>query len=269
MGLMRPMNGVLLRTLIVDDEPPARALLREYLTPEAGVEVVGECANGFDAVKRVGELQPDLLFLDVQMPKLNGFEVLELLDASPAVVFCTAYDEYALKAFDVHAVDYLLKPFSRERLHAALTRVRERRAAAADGTAANVTAANVSGASLSAPMLAAAARPAGLWAERVVIKDGTQIHVIAVGSIDRLEAQGDYVLVCVGAQSWLKHQTLAELADTLDPACFIRVHRSHVVALDRIARLELYAKDSRVAFLRDGHEVPVSRSGHTRLRELI
>ena len=241
MELVRPMKGALLRTLIVDDEPPARALLREYLTPEAGVEVVGECANGFDAVKRVGELQPDLIFLDVQMPKLNGFEVLELLDAAPAVVFCTAYDEYAL------------------------ARVRERRAAVAgeDPTA------NASGPSVSAPILAAAARPAGQWAERVVIKDGTQIHVIAAASIDRLEAQGDYVLVCVGAQSWLKHQTLAELADTLDPAHFIRVHRSHVVALDRIARLELYAKDSRVAFLRDGHEVPVSRSGHARLRELI
>lgn len=258
------MNESVLRALIVDDEPPARALLREYLNAEDGIEIVGEAANGFDAVKAVGELRPDLLFLDVQMPKLNGFEVLELLDTPPAVVFCTAYDEYALKAFDVHAVDYLLKPFGRERLREALGRVRERRAAAAVRTEGESAAAAVAVATL-----AAAARPAGQFAERVVIRDGAQIHVIAAEQIDRLEAQGDYVLVCAEGKSWLKHQTLAELADTLDPQRFIRVHRSHVVALDRIARLELYAKDSRVAILRDGREVPVSRAGHTRLRELM
>ncbi len=252
------MSEPVLRALVVDDEPPARALLREYLSAEPGIEVIGEAANGFDAVKACGELRPDLMFLDVQMPKLTGFEVLELLDAPPAVVFCTAYDEYALKAFDVHAVDYLLKPFGRDRLREALARVRERLAATPPAET-----------TTSPTALAAAARPAGHYCERVVIRDGAQIHVVAAEQIDRLEAQGDYVLVCSGAQSWLKHQTLAELAETLDPQRFIRVHRSHVVALDRIARLELYAKDSRVAILRDGHEVPVSRAGHTRLRELM
>ncbi|MEO5987793.1 MAG: response regulator [Candidatus Eisenbacteria bacterium] len=249
------------RVLIVDDEAPARALLREYLSAHADIEVLGECANGFEAVKRIAELAPDLVFLDVQMPKLDGFEVLELLDPRPAVVFCTAYDEYALKAFEVHAVDYLLKPFGRERLAQALQRMRARLLAA--------RAASMPVPTPAPTQLAAAARPQGQWLERLVIKDGVNVHVVGVEKVDYLEAQDDYVAVHTEGHSWLKHQTLAELAEQLDPQRFVRVHRSYVVPLERIARLELYAKDSRVAVLHDGRQLPVSRAGHARLRELM
>lgn len=254
-----PPEAPALRALIVDDEAPARALLAEYLAGEPDVEVVGECANGFEAVKRIAELAPDLVFLDVQMPKLDGFEVLELLDPQPAVVFCTAYDEYALKAFEVHAVDYLLKPFGRERLAEALARVRARRVG--EGATPSRAA--------SGAQLAAAARPQGRWLERLVIRDGASVHVLAADKLDYLEAQDDYVAVHAEGRTWLKHQSLSELADQLDPGRFVRVHRSYVVALERIARLELYAKDSRVAILKDGRQLPVSRAGNARLRELM
>jgi two-component system LytT family response regulator len=246
-----------LRAVLVDDEAPARSLLREYLAAHPEVAVVAECANGFEAVKKIGELVPDLVFLDVQMPKLDGFEVLELIAPGPAIVFCTAYDEFALRAFEVHAVDYLLKPFGRARLAEALARVAARR-----GTGAPATAGPPAG-------LAAAARAPGRYAERVIVKDGSEIHVLAADDIDLLEAQDDYVAIHVGKKAWLKQQPLGELAEALDPARFVRVHRSYVVALDRIARIEPYGKDSRVAVLKDGREVPVSRGGYQRLRGLI
>jgi two-component system LytT family response regulator len=252
-----------LKVVLVDDEAPARRLLVEFLAADPGIEVVAECANGFEAVKVIAERTPDLVFLDVQMPKLDGFEVLELLDPRPAVVFSTAYDEYALKAFEVHAVDYLLKPYGRERLAEALVRVRERLALRA-GAAGVAGTAGPSGA-----QLAAAARPPGQYLERLLVKDGANVHVIPVETLDYLEAQDDYVSIHVGAKSWLKTQPLSELAEGLDPARFVRVHRSFVVSLDRIARLEPYAKDSRVAILRDGTEVPVSRAGYARLKELM
>ena len=257
-----------LRVVVVDDEAPARALLREYLTAHADVEIVAECANGYEAVKRVGELEPDLVFLDVQMPKLDGFEVLELLGSGPAVVFCTAFDEYALRAFEVHAVDYLLKPFGRDRLAEALARVRERLVTRRATPPVHRDAAGSESAT-GAASLSASARPPGQWATRLVVKDGAEVHVIPVDQLDRAEAQDDYVALHVGARSHLKAQTLADLAAQLDPGRFVRVHRSHLLALDRIARLELYAKDSRVAVLRDGTEIPVSRSGHERLKQLL
>src|SRR5438093_9746983 len=164
-----------IRTVIVDDEAPARALLREYLGAEGDVEVVAECATGFDALKRIGELGPDLVLLDVQMPKLDGFEVLELLEHPPAVVFVTAYDEYALKAFEVHAVDYVMKPIGRERLAAAIRQARARLAGSA--------------AAVPSPLaLAAAARAPGRFTERVLVKDGANVHVIPVERVDWIEA---------------------------------------------------------------------------------
>ena len=253
------------RVLLVDDEAPARSLLREYLGAHEGIEVIGESANGFEAVKAIAEQRPDLVFLDVQMPKLDGFEVLELVapePGAPAVIFCTAYDEYALRAFEVHAVDYLLKPFGRERLAEALGRARERLALAAARAQGAAPPANpVPG------TLAAAARGQGRFAERLVVRDGAQVHVIPAEQVDYVEAQDDYVAIHEGGRSHLKHQTLAELAEALDPERFVRIHRSYVVNVDRIARVELLAKDQRVVFLRDGRQLPVSRSGHERLRE--
>lgn len=250
------MSERMLRAMIVDDEAPARALLREYLAAHDGIEVAAECANGFEAVKAAAASPPDVVFLDVQMPRLDGFEVLELLDPRTAVVFCTAYDEFALRAFEVHAVDYLLKPFGRERFAAALARVRERLAGAAAPAA-------------SPAALAAEARGPGRFAGRIVVRDGAQVEVIALDAIDWLEAQDDYVAVHAGGRTHLKRATLAELAASLDPARFVRVHRSYVVPLERIARLELLARDSRVAVLRDGRTLPVSRAGWARLRELM
>lgn len=247
-----------IRVVLVDDETPARALLREYLAAHAEVEIVAECANGFEAVKAIGELAPDLVFLDVQMPKLDGFEVLELVWPQPAVIFCTAYDEYALRAFEIHAVDYLLKPFGRERLAAALERARERLGRGPE-----------TGATPVSPGIAAAARGPDRWAERIVVRDGAKVHVIPVDRLDSAEAEDDYVSLHAEGRTWLKQQTLADLESVLDPRRFVRVHRSHLIALDRIARIEPFSKDSRVAVLRDGRQIPISRSGYARLRELM
>jgi two-component system LytT family response regulator len=256
----------MLRAVIVDDERPARELLREYLGREAGVEVVAECANGFEAVKVIGEQHPDLVFLDIQMPKLDGFEVLELIDPGPEVVFVTAYDEYALKAFEVHAVDYLLKPFARERLSEALALARTRRAA---GVGTGAGAATAGATPVTPGHLAAAARRPGQFVERLLVKDGAQVHVIPAEKLDYLEAQDDYVAIHSGGKTHLKAGTLAEMSAGLDPDRFVRIHRSFVLNVERLGRLELYSKDSRMAILADGRELPVSRAGYARLKELL
>ena len=243
-----------LRVVIVDDEPLARAVIREYLKAHPGVEVVAECGNGFEAVKAVSEQSPDLLFLDVQMPKLDGFEVLELLGRSIPVVFTTAHDQYALRAFDVHAVDYLLKPFDEARFGEALARARAR-IAAHEPTPVDE--------------LIADARPRQGALERVLIRDGAQVHVLPVDRIDYVEAQDDYVCFKADGREYLKDQTMAAVEAALDPARFVRIHRSYLLNIERIARVELYAKDSRVANLRDGRRLPVSRAGYARLAKLL
>ncbi len=244
-----------LRIVIVDDEPLARAVVREYAATDAGIEIVAECANGFDAVKAVAEHKPDLVLLDVQMPKLDGFEVLELLGRNQAVVFITAYDQYALRAFEVHAVDYLLKPFSAERFQEAMERARERQRAKA--AAPDVDA------------IVRDARPRSGPVERVLIRDGANVHVLPVDAIDYVEAQDDYVAFKSEGKQYLKDQTLAAVEAALDPSRFVRIHRSYVLNIDRIAKVELYAKDSRIAILRDGTRLPVSRAGYARLSQLL
>jgi two-component system LytT family response regulator len=251
-----------LSVVVVDDEPAARALVREYLEGDPDVEVVAECANGFEAVKAVAELDPDLLLLDVQMPKLDGFEVLELLDARPAVVFVTAYDEYAVRAFEVHAVDYLLKPFPPERLAAALARVRAQ-LAGGQGPAARERAQGAARAAGTAR--AAAGRPL----ERIVVRAGTRIDVLPLDRIDFLEARDDTVRIRSGKQDFHKAETLSDLEALLPTGRFVRIHRSYLLNLDRLARLERYAKDSHMAILADGTRLPVSRAGYARLRELL
>jgi two-component system LytT family response regulator len=248
------MDGTgVLRAVIVDDEEPARLAVRQSLLEVGDVEIVAECANGFEAVKVVSDLHPDVVLLDVQMPKLDGFEVLELLGREVPVVFVTAYDEFALRAFDVHAVDYLLKPFSTERLAAALTRVRQRTSAAGPSPAA----------------LALAARPPGATLDRVVVRDGAQVHVLPLDKIDYVEAQDDYVAFHTAGKTILKDQTLGDLEGRLDARRFVRIHRSYLLNIERLSRVELYAKDSRVAILTDGTKLPVSRSGYQRLQQLL
>jgi two-component system LytT family response regulator len=246
-------NAHSLRIVIVDDEPLARTIVREFAERQK-VEVVAECANGFEAVKAVSELSPDLMFLDVQMPKLDGFEVLELLGRSVPVVFTTAYDQYALRAFEVHAIDYLLKPFSEERFAEALSRARGRLAAKED---------------MPIEELVNEARPRSGPLERVLIRDGAQVHVLPAEKIDFVEAQDDYVCFKCEGKDYLKDQTMGALEAQLDPARFVRIHRSYLLNIERIARVELYAKDSRVAILRDGRRLPVSRAGYARLAKLL
>ena len=243
-----------MRIAIVDDEELARKLLREYLASYDDVEIVAECANGFEAVKAVTDLKPDLLLLDIQMPRLNGFEVLELVGREVNVVFVTAYDKYALRAFEIHAVDYLLKPFSADRLREALDRARVR-----------IQAKQL----LPIEDLAVAARPAGARTERILIRDGSNVHVIPVSKIDYAEAQDDYVCFRSEGKRYLKQQRLGDVEGVLDPSQFVRIHRSYILNIDRLAKLELYAKDSHSAILRDGTRLPVSRSGYARLNSVL
>lgn len=247
-----------LRIMVVDDEPLARTVVREYAAGEPGVEIVAECANGFEAVKAAAEMKPDLVMLDVQMPKLDGFEVLELLGRDQPVIFVTAYDQYALRAFEVHAIDYLLKPYSAERFHEAIARARERlRAQAPDAG------------DLDLEALAREARPRTGPAERVLIRDGANVHVLPVDKIDFVEAQDDYVAFKSEGKQYLKDQTMAAVEASLDPARFVRIHRSFILNIDRISKVELYAKDSRMAILRDGTRLPVSRAGYARLSQFL
>jgi two-component system LytT family response regulator len=252
---MSDASSLHLRIAIVDDEPLARAVLFEFLSAEANVEVVAQCANGFEAVKAVSELTPDLLLLDVQMPKLDGFEVLDLVGKDVAVVFTTAYDRYALRAFEVHAVDYLLKPISAERLSEALTRVRERLGRGERATPPD--------------MMAAAAQPREGHAHRVLVRDGPRVHVIPVDKVDYVQAQDDYVCFRSEGKDYLKEQTLAETEASLDPAVFVRIHRSYLLNLSRLARMDQDERENRVAVLTDGKRLPVSRAGYTRLSSLL
>jgi two-component system LytT family response regulator len=251
----RRQPGAKIRAVIVDDEDLARQILREYLRGEEDIEIVAECANGFAAVKAVAEQKPDLMFLDIQMPKLDGFEVLELVDREVAVVFVTAFDQYAMKAFDAAAVDYLLKPFAADRLRTALERVRRRLGENQPMPAASD--------------LKSAARAPGQYVERIVVKDGSRVHVIPVGKLDFAEAQDDYVSLRSEKKNYLKQQTISSLEASLNPARFVRVHRSFIVNLERIAKIEPYTKDARLAMLADGSQVPVSRAGYARLKELL
>lgn len=245
-----------IRAVIVEDEELARGVLHELLAEHPEVEVVGECANGFEAVKHVPELKPDLLFLDIQMPKLDGFEVLELLSNKNemAVIFVTAYNEHALRAFEVHAVDYLLKPFAAGRFAEALERAKQRigRKEAVPTEA-----------------LAAAARPQGEYAERIPVKDGARVHIIPAAKLDYAEAQDDYVSLASEGKKYLKQGTISNLEASLDPKDFLRIHRSYLVRLERVAKLEPLSKDSHVVTLHDGARLPVSKSGYAKLKAVL
>ncbi len=243
-----------IRAVIADDEDLARQIIREMLQKHPEVEIVGECSNGFDAVRMIGELSPDLLFLDIQMPKLDGFEVLELIADNIAVIFATAYDEHALRAFEYHAVDYLLKPFRADRFEAALERAKERIGKKMFATA---------------EQLSAAARNPGQYVERIIVKDGTRVQIIPVEKLDYAEAQDDYIGLASQGKQYLKQQTISSLEMALDPKNFVRIHRSYVVNLERVTRLEPYGKDTHVVILNDGTRLPVSRNGLKRLQEFL
>jgi two-component system, LytTR family, response regulator len=198
-------------------------------------------------------LKPDLLFLDIQMPKLDGFEVLELIGTEMAIIFATAYDQHALRAFEVHAVDYLLKPFGGERFNQALARARQR----------------LGGKLPPASELKAATRAPGEYAERIVVRDGTRVHIIPITKLDYVEAQDDYAALASEGKKHLKQQTISGIESSLDPERFFRIHRSYIVNLERVTKIEPYGKDTHVAILSDGTRLPVSRNGYGRLRAVL
>jgi two-component system LytT family response regulator len=240
----------MIQTLIVDDETLARRLLREYLQAHEDVEIVGECDNGFDAVKAITDLHPDLVFLDIQMPRLTGLEVIELTQRDHGVIFTTAYDQYALKAFDLRAVDYLLKPFAQTRFDGALARAR-----ALMGQT-------------SAGLKALSEQPPGKL-ERLLVRDRNQVHVLALDTVVCVEAQDDYICIHAQGKSYLKTQSLSDLETRLDPTLFVRVHRSWIINLGHLKNIERLGKDNFVAVLHNGRQIPISRAGHERVKALI
>ena len=244
-----------MRILIVDDEMLARAVVREYLSEHVDVEIVAECANGFEAVKAITELAPDLVLLDIQMPKLDGFEVAELAGSKTRYIFATAFDQHAIKAFEFHALDYLLKPFSQQRFDQALAHARASLARGPGDAAIEQLVRDAAGRNL--PLT------------RVLIRDGAKVHVVGCDKIDYIEAQDDYVQIHAEGKSHLKNQRLAELEAQLDGAQFLRIHRSIIVNLGRIDRIEQATRDSHVAVLKDGSRLPVSRSGYQKVRTAL
>lgn len=245
-----------IRTLIIDDEHLARQIIRNYLESDESIELIGECSNGFEGFKEINELQPDLVFLDVKMPKLTGFEMLELLEAPPVIVFSTAYDEYAIKAFEQNAVDYLLKPYSKERFAEALLKVKEK---LKSKTPVKEAMQNV--------IVQHQDKTEVLT--RVAVRSGSKIHIVAIDKINYLEAQDDYVKLYTQEGNFLKQHTMRYYEGHLPNQDFLRIHRSYIVRIKEISRVELMGKDSHVVLLKDGTQLNVSRSGYTRLKEVL
>jgi two-component system LytT family response regulator len=243
----------MIRAIIIDDEPLARSVIKEYLEGNAQIELVQECNDGFEGVKSIMQLQPQLIFLDIQMPKINGFEMLELLEQRPAVIFTTAFDEYAIRAFEAHAVDYLLKPFSKERFDMALDRFM----AAAPLQKKNTEALLQSSTNLPSQ------------AERIVVKTGGKIRIIPVTEILYLEAADDYVKIITNDGSFLKNKTMGFFEETLPSSQFVRTHRSYMLNIQEITRIDPYEKDGHLAILRSGARIPVSKNGYGKLRSVL
>lgn len=244
------------RVLIIDDEALARSLLQTYLANNNQVEVVGECANGLEGIRAIQELRPDIVLLDIQMPKINGFEMLELLNgnALPEIIFSTAYDQFAIKAFEMNAVDYLLKPYAEDRLSVALNkaieRLEQRLPAKAD-------------------IMKLAETPGTCSLDRVVVKSGKKIHILPVEDIHYFEAQDDYVMIYGDKGHFLKQKTMKFYENNLDKTQFVRIHRSFLVNVAFITEIQHYEKESWILILNDGNKLKVSKSGYKILKEVL
>jgi len=245
-----------IKAVIIDDEEPARVLVRSFLENQTGVEIAGEAANGFEGLKLIQAIKPDLVFLDIQMPKISGFEMLELLDEVPQVIFSTAFDEYAIRAFEYNAVDYLLKPYSQERFDQAVgkavDRIRHKEKPAA-GIA----------------KLPAGALPAGQFLDRLVVRTGQKIKVIPIEQVEFLEAGDDYVTIYTQEGRYMKQMTMGYLEEHLSPSEFLRIHRSFIIRLSRIVQLEPYDKDTKVLVMQSGKKIHASKAGMKRLKEVL
>jgi two-component system LytT family response regulator len=243
-----------MKVIIIDDEPLARGIVTEYLQYYRDLVVAQVCSDGFEGVKAIQQYKPDLIFLDVQMPKINGFEMLELIDDPPAVIFTTAFDEYAIKAFEAHAVDYLLKPFSRDRFDKAIKKWKEQR--------------NQSPVKATQELLDDATL-FPLQSQRIVIKDGSKIKIIPVQDVFYLEAADDFVKVFTKEGYFLKNKTMNHFEKLLDASQFVRSHRSYIINISQITRIDPYEKDSHVAVLLSGTKVPISRGGYSKVKEVL
>lgn len=239
-----------MKAIIIDDEPLARMMVKEYLQAYPEVTVVEECNDGFEGVKAIQQHQPDLIFLDIQMPKINGFEMLELIDNPPQVIFTTAFEEYAIKAFDAHAADYLLKPFSKERFDKAMQKLQQQQS------------------SVSRELLDSAMQT-GQNNNRIVVKDNGKIKIIPIAQVQYLEAADDYVKIVTADGSYLKKKTMAFFEDSLPVQEFIRIHRSYIINAQMITRIDLHEKDSHLVLLTTGVRLPVSKAGYLKLKEVL
>lgn len=241
------------KAILIDDEPLARSIVREYLLQHPQINIVQECNDGFEGVKAIMQYQPDIIFLDIQMPKINGFEMLELIEKPPFVIFTTAYDEYAIRAFETHAVDYLLKPFSQERLDKALHKYRGFQTSSMG----------------SSEILLETASQSPNQRHRVVVKDAGKIKIIPVADIIYLEAADDFVKIHSPAGAFLKNKTMSHFEEVLDQQQFVRIHRSYIVNVQQITRIDPYEKENHLAVLRSGASLPVSKSGYVKLRMVL
>ncbi|MEP6844956.1 MAG: LytTR family transcriptional regulator DNA-binding domain-containing protein [Panacibacter sp.] len=243
-----------MKAIIIDDEPLARSIVKEYLQQHPEIELVQECNDGFEGVKAISQHQPDLIFLDIQMPKINGFEMLELIDHPPQVIFTTAFDEYAIKAFETHAVDYLLKPFSKDRFDKALQKL--------------VQLQQKNDTEKTKEVLEDVAK-SPVQSNRVVLKDGGKIKIIPVTQIQYLEAADDYVKIHTAEGAFLKKKTMQFFEDSLAPFHFVRVHRSYLINTQLITRIDVHEKDSHLVLLSTGTRIPVSKQGYAKLKEVL
>lgn len=239
--------------VLIDDEPLARLIVKEYLQPHSDIEIIAECNDGFEGVKAINQHRPDLVFLDIQMPKINGFEMLELLEQPPAVIFTTAFDEYAIKAFETHAVDYLLKPFSQERFDKALEKFKSGTGQQKEATVQLLH---------DSPRLSS-------QSERIVVKNGGKIKIIPLPSIQYLEAADDYVKIVTAEGGFLKAKTMSFYEKNLPADSFVRIHRSYLVNVQEITRIDPYEKESHLAILKSGARLPVSKSGYAKLKTIL
>lgn len=242
-----------IRTIIVDDEAPAREIIKHYLRELEEIEITAECADGFTALKTITAMKPDLVFLDIQMPRLTGIEMLEVMTEKPVIIFSTAYDQFALKAFELNAVDYLLKPFQKRRFLEAVDKAMEKIR---------------SGAEIREPAQILQKKPEPSDpVNRIVVRKGSAINLIPVDQVKYVEAQDDYVMIHHASGKALKQQTMKFYEENLPPKDFVRIHRSFIVRVQEINRIEPYEKDNHVAVLKTGEKLPVSRSGYKHLKE--
>ena len=245
----------MIKIILIDDEPLARSIVTEYLQAFPEISIAQECNDGFEGVKAIAQHRPDLIFLDIQMPKINGFEMLELIDQPPAVIFTTAFDEYAIKAFESRAIDYLLKPFGKERFTKAIEKWFQQR--------------NQTDAKNNTQTLLTEEIRQPEERNRIVVKEGSNIRIIPVHEIQYIEAYDDYVKIFTKDKYFLKKKTMNHYEEALDPLQFFRTHRSYIINLQELTRIEPLEKNSYIALLRSGKKIPLSRTGYVKLKEKL